>query len=201
MPNHVTTELVVRRGSPASGRSLRLFEVQASRHDAANRNAGDRRPLSFWNFVRPEDEILDAYFATANQDNDADPRNWYNWNRLHWGTKWDAYSQESSASYPKGGSAYPETLFYRFQTAWNPPLPVLEAMASQYPDLNFQLTYQDESGPGGRVCAENGVWLPVYELDYPRSHLDANDPRRVLRCDCNESYRPFEDCPEPGETA
>lgn len=204
MPNHITSELRATVGPGGKGATLQRFmsrcaaiDPENQHHKSSNRPPFDR--LSFWNFVRPDSSVLDAYWATANQDNDTDPNNWYNWNREHWGTKWDAYEVEGSVAY-KRSSKVPYEVVYRFQTAWNPPVPVLEAMTKQFPELHLSLAYVDEAGPGGRYEAEAGFWTLVDRFDGPRSHTEAMEPRRILACDCvvsEGSYVPFKDCPEP----
>ena len=58
------------------------------------------------------------------QDEKDFPCNWASWNKEHWGTKWDAYA---SSLVVEGDKA-----ILTFDTAWNPPRPVIVAFANKY---------------------------------------------------------------------
>jgi len=62
---------------------------------------------------------------------------WYNWSCAHWGTKWNAYSVVC-------GKARDGEAVIHFETAWAPPLPVLDALAAKFPSLCFRLIWCDE---------------------------------------------------------
>lgn len=68
---------------------------------------------------------------------------WYDWCISKWGTKWNAYGVVWS---------YDELYF---QTAWNTPLPILEALSREFPDVTIKVEYADEDI--GHNCG-------VYEL-------------------------------------
>ena len=57
----------------------------------------------------------------------------YEWCKENWGTKWDA----GDVSIYKRGN----TQMVSFRTAWNPPLPVMEAMVKKFPTLELELNY------------------------------------------------------------
>jgi hypothetical protein len=91
--------------------------------------------------------------------------NWYDWNVRNWGTKWDVGVGDDNE--------YPDTelmeegetsLAYRFNTAWSPPLPAIEALSAQYPDVEFNLSYEEETGWGGEnlFIDGNGTEIEVY---------------------------------------
>jgi hypothetical protein len=70
--------------------------------------------------------------------------NWYQWSLANWGTKWGVFDVRE-----------PEMLsstraVYRFDTAWSPPVPLVEAAARKYPSLTFDLRFWE----GG--CAFKG---------------------------------------------
>jgi len=71
---------------------------------------------------------------------------WYEWSVANWGTKWDAYDGEDHDS----GSGWREIWY---TTAWCPPEAWLHTMASQYPTLSFDNTYQIE-GEEPRIYIE-----------------------------------------------
>jgi hypothetical protein len=62
---------------------------------------------------------------------------WYDWSIENWGTKWNSYELHMVRS----GSG---TLCFSFQTAWAPPLPVLNRLRQMYPKLTFQVKGRDE---------------------------------------------------------
>ena len=62
---------------------------------------------------------------------------WYDWRVANWGTKWNV--TEDTAIEPFDGG-----LLYLFNTAWNPPIEVIEVAAKQFPDLAFEISYIEE---------------------------------------------------------
>lgn len=60
---------------------------------------------------------------------------WYDWSIANWGTKWGAYGFVIQCEEP---------LVFKFETAWDFPLPVFEAIAARFPDLKFRCTTFDE---------------------------------------------------------
>jgi hypothetical protein len=75
---------------------------------------------------------------------------WYRWCTKHWGTKWNAYAVI-------GGSVDDGTAIYHFQTAWAPPIPVLNKLAATFPAINMDLVWVDEGDDEAhRVYWEDG---------------------------------------------
>lgn len=98
-------------------------------------------------------------------DLDADPRpTWYDWRIDTFGTKWEPY--DSSLDETEG------CLLYRFQSAWSPPVAFVQKLIVRYPELRFNLRFE-ESGVGfmGEVT-ETGAVLDADLPDYP----DGDDP-------------------------
>jgi len=62
---------------------------------------------------------------------------WYSWAHENWGTKWDLIEV-----YIVDG---PEIVTYYFDTAWAPPIPVMEYLAPRFPDVKITIEY-DEPG-------------------------------------------------------
>ena len=58
---------------------------------------------------------------------------WYEWCCDKWGTKWNAYSQK------KDGTVI------QFETAWTTPVPVIEKLSQQFPEVDIHVDYADES--------------------------------------------------------
>lgn len=134
--------------------------------------------FSFWNIIAPTD--LDAYFkretppkvdlADRNiyaeiEQNKAESDNWYWWNTRNWGCKWDACEISIQTDEPN-------TISYRFDTAWAPPLPAFAALCEQYPELLVTLNFEEEQGWGGEVTARGNEIISQREWDIPESHAD-----------------------------
>ncbi len=58
--------------------------------------------------------------------------NWYDWRIRHWGTKWNALN------------TVVEQNRIRFDTAWNPPLPIFAEIAVRNPEMKLEIYYADE---------------------------------------------------------
>lgn len=90
---------------------------------------------------------------------------WYEWRSSHWGTKWDASFEGSMPFLAVGQSetnvelakeaqvatVTPTVAVYKFDTAWGPPEPLVEAASEQHPELEFVLRYGE---PGGGFAGE-----------------------------------------------
>lgn len=61
--------------------------------------------------------------------------NWYDWNNKKWGTKWNA---EDVRVEREGKTAY-----FSFDTAWSPPLPVIDELMDIFDDFTFSLEYYE----------------------------------------------------------
>jgi hypothetical protein len=125
--------------------------------------------FSFRNIIAPTD--LEAYKAQpARADVDInDPEwwaktmevsktddSWYNWNIRNWGVKWDvAVSEENK--YPDTYMEGPvdngdnKVVYYNFNTPWGIADKALTNLSSQYPNLLFTLSYEEETGWGGEM--------------------------------------------------
>jgi len=139
MPNHVYNILTVTGDS-------RLVE----RLDKAVRS-NDEQPFDF-NRIVPRPPIVDDT-CCGDLDTETESqnpnRNWYAWNINHWGTKWNAYDFKQA-----------EFGTYEFYTAWDPPFPVVEALAELFPELRIQIDYREKGfESSGSVCFENGQAL------------------------------------------
>ena len=112
---------------------------------------------------------------------------WYNWNVRNWGTKWDVAVHDEEK--------YPETelveedetsLAYRFNTAWSPPVQAIIKLSAQYPDLDFELSYEEEQGWGGLVQFEQGNTNVIEEYDNKCRDCDSNNTMEYCENDCGE---------------
>jgi hypothetical protein len=75
---------------------------------------------------------------------------WYDWSIKRWGTKWNAYSVVAGKSDEREATV-------TFETAWSPPLPVLDELAKRFPKAYLRLIWCDEGdSQQHRVYWENG---------------------------------------------
>ena len=77
----------------------------------------------------------------------------YDWCVANWGTKWDADTHAICVS--KDWT----TMYIRFDTAWSPPIPMLDVWEERFPDLTFTLRYY-EGGMWFMGENDNDVDLP-----------------------------------------
>ena len=66
----------------------------------------------------------------------------YSWCIDQWGTKWDVWSSGitiENCGWREGDS----WVSFDFDTAWSPPLPWLEKVAPMFPELTFELHYEE----------------------------------------------------------
>jgi hypothetical protein len=77
---------------------------------------------------------------------------WHPWRELHWGTKWNV---------PPGEAAWTGTAdraVVEFDTAWTPPLPVLEELGRRFPAAALSAKYDERDGGfRGAVRLAGGV--------------------------------------------
>ena len=89
-------------------------------------------------------------------------------------------------------------LHYYFQTAWSPPLPVIEALSLQHPELEITLRYEEEQGWGGEIYWDKTGSTIVEEWDIPESHSDYVKKDDVDGCVCSreeDTDEWYDDCP------
>ena len=185
MPNWVTNTLTIE----CADKEL-LAEVGARLRAPIPSHKGhaeDAPQFSFWNIIKPEDSILDEYFANADATQLHNRNNWYNWNNRNWGCKWDARVHFAEMVDGK--------LVYEFDTAWAPPLQVIETLSENYPDLEITIRYVEEQGWGGEHYFQGGMGSEVESWDIPESHAEA--VKAFGECwHCQDIGNLYGDCPE-----
>ena len=144
--------------------------------------------FAFWNIIRPLD--METYHKQPDRTKDVldfSGNDWYNWNVRNWGTKWDVAVH--------GDNEYPDTelmeedetsLAYRFNTAWSPPVPAIEKLSQQYPNVEFDLQYEEETGWGGNHVFSEGEGTEVEY--YENKCRDCDSANTLEFCDngCGE---------------
>ena len=99
-------------------------------------------------------------------------RNWYDWCVNNWGTKWNAGGDNDAMQVDYDEDVNDQGIaLFQFDTAWAPPLGVLEKLMDTHPELSIECRYHE---PGVGFF---GVWTDgsdrCYETEqFPKS----NDP-------------------------
>ena len=159
--------------------------------------------FSFWNIVAPPDEKLDEYFETHGfvdgKKTGESPFNWYSFNNREWGTKWDvAVADDVKYSDTELTGEDKNSLNYRFDTAWSPPIEAITKLSEQYPELQITLEFEEEQGWGGEYLFTEGSYSVVREWDIPNSHADWVALDREDSCQCAHTEDTddwYDDCP------
>jgi|TARA_R110002020_G_scaffold3731_1_gene16504 hypothetical protein len=73
--------------------------------------------------------------------------NWYDWCVENWDTKWNAYDVKRDVG--TYGEVRGKYVTYDFLTAWSPPIPVIEKLRKDWPDLDI---YGGYIGEGYEFC-------------------------------------------------
>ena len=103
--------------------------------------------FTFNNLYPTPAELMDENAFGKSENSDAltekyGASDWYTWRVSNWGTKWDAAESGIVADDN-------ENLIVWFDTAWAPPVPWLEKVVVQFPELSFGMTYEE---PGCDFC-------------------------------------------------
>lgn len=208
MPNHVTNHLTV-EGSTAE---VNRFLAKAG-EGAPGQRIGDPAEFSFYPFVPyPDDVNQEGCSHRHNYLNytEDDLKCWYPWNITFWGTKWGAYdvSIDHSPGEPDlvvlaraGLEEEPDrkTVIVMFDTAWSPPVPVIEAISKQFPTLHLTHEWACEGGQTqGRSIYVNGKLRSEIHFDYGddatpefvemHKRLRGADPRWCRECEENYDH-------------
>lgn len=119
-----------------------------------------------------------------------DTNDWYNFNVREWGTKWDVGVSDED-KYPdtnmeeaENGENY--VVHYNFNTAWSRPVPALQKLSAQYPNLLMTLSYEEETGWGGEMEFLRGEIISESEYENQCRDCDAIDQMEYCENDCGE---------------
>lgn len=130
------------------------FEVEKHMKQAEERaSAEPTEPLSADEIAEKLQEAINSTtaldlseFAQKFQQDIEVGQDWYHWNIREWGTKWEV--DEAVATQSSG------ELRYEFATAWSPPIPALNKLAAQYPNVVMTARFLDE----GHCFAGEAHW-------------------------------------------
>jgi len=77
---------------------------------------------------------------------------WYFWRIQNWGTKWDIENEIDSITHKENN------VLISFNTAWSPPIPLIETLSKMFPAATFELKYF-EGGMcfGGIATIKDGI--------------------------------------------
>lgn len=151
MPNHVTNKIII-RGDALVLKTLEL-EVQGLGDDGEVVASFD-----FNQIIPTPDDVFQGNLSFEEQVKTRG-RNWYDWNRQNWGTKWNAYNF--------GLTEIREySLTFVFDTAWSPPTPVIKTLAQRFPEVDIKHHFIDEGGNfAGTNYYHNGELQEVSSIE------------------------------------
>lgn len=129
----------------------------------------DASTLEFDEFLRDTDSISFSDLVMPDTGNpDGDTREQMASQIRAWGTKWDLDEEDKRrvAEELREGCAY-------FETAWAPPLPVIDALAARFEGASFILFYFE---PGNTLA---GIYYAEGKSNINRVMLDEADIRTI----------------------
>lgn len=119
------------------------------------------------------DEPIDNAYRMIKCFAETGHKGWYDWSNANWGTKWNAYS---SVTDPEGEA---DSCRIKFDTAWAPPLPVLQRLAALEPTLGFNYVAVNEhtecyyvgAGAGGQFLLSERRKCTREDEEFIAAHL------------------------------
>jgi hypothetical protein len=99
-------------------------------------------------------------------------KNWYDWCVNNWGTKWNAGGDNDAMQVDYDEDVNDQgTALFQFDTAWAPPLGVLDKLMETHPELSIECRYSE---PGVGFF---GVWTDGVDRCYETEQFPkSNDP-------------------------
>ena len=129
--------------------------------------------------VRSDVPLSDPDWWPSLQEKSKTDNSWYNWNIRNWGVKWDV-AVSNDDKHPdtymeehENGENY--VVYYNFNTAWGIADKALTNLSSQYPDLLFTLSYEEETGWGGEMELLRGKIISQSEYHNMCRECDGTD--------------------------
>ena len=201
MPNWCYNSLTIEgKAEDISAIKTQLNQPFEREHDQWNRETGKMELVTvtysnpvfaFWNIIKPTN--LEAYNKQADHSLPLEEQlmfkgdNWYVWNVNNWGTKWDV-AVSHNEEYPETElvEEWTDRLIYSFNTAWSPPIPAITTLSQQYPNLEFTLSYEEETGWGGEIEFLAGEDTVLENYESKCRDCDSIDTMEYCENDCGE---------------
>lgn len=147
--------------------------------------------FSFRNVIKPPNtELYNKSNLSFDNGEAQSPEGWYMWNIENWGTKWDL-SDVNMIDEMEG------KLIYTFDTAWSPPVPVMQALAKKYPHLTIIHKYYEAGNDFYGIDRYQGGEIVEWE-EGELSHQAFTSLE--IPCWCEGSLEdeelPYPDCPK-----
>lgn len=131
MPNWCENKLVISTPNEKGIEELQKFKKMAKR---------GKNPLSLGRFIIIPKELKNTESPNRNNREQMiklyGAEDWYHWNLLNFGTKWDIEDAILMLEQPY-------TLEYQFDTAWSPPDEGIKKIARIFKNLLFELNYYE----------------------------------------------------------
>jgi hypothetical protein len=104
---------------------------------------------------------------------------WYEWHNNNWGTKWNACNVHFSYK-----PEYKGTVLV-FDTAWAPPMPVMEKLFAMFPDHEFKYSWWETTNSFGDLyIVRNGKIVEGEKLKITCMHADCENEGTEMAADC-----------------
>ena len=119
---------------------------------------GDPSDLSFHRLYPVPNEVMSLPYDSGQRNKiltklgmSTEGLSGYNWENAYWGVKWGARSVHAHED--EDG----RSIHYSFDTAWGPPMGLMEKIVKDFPELSFTLGYEE---PGmafaGKISWQDG---------------------------------------------
>ena len=153
--------------------------------------------------VRSELPATDPNWWADTQRLSETDNSWYNWNIRNWGVKWDvAVSNDNQAPdtyMEETEDEWTASVYYNFNTAWGVAEPALAELSSQYPDLLFTLSYEEETGWGGELEILRGKFISHSQYGWMCKECDHKEDESPWCEECEYDMCPSCGYGEPDE--
>lgn len=137
LPNHVTNRLTI------SGDAISVLELRKSCFTVRQQEELPDFPAFDFNKIIPVPAFISTGDLYINSREEKTGRNWYEFKRKYWGTKWNAYETRIITDVADDATGDIKIVF-AFDTAWNTPEPIIETLAMWFKELSFHHEFFDE---------------------------------------------------------
>ena len=135
MPNWCSNEVTIEGDADQLkefGCVAGLLKEDGTEKDDPEFNFSDIYPCDQTNVIQAE-----AEFQESNPGPNQISNELFNWNRSHWGTKWDVGEEVFVEEVSK------KRIRVSFDTAWSPPEGVLQHIVGRWPKLTVHVRYEE----------------------------------------------------------